>query len=53
VDLIWLRHELEILAALVAVAAILRFAIFCLDDVLHAPSSARSPGRSGSRSACS
>lgn len=32
-----LTHELEILAVLGAVACILRFEIFCLDDVLHAP----------------
>jgi hypothetical protein len=37
VDLLRLEHGLEILAVLVAIAGVLRFEIFCLDDVLHAP----------------
>ena len=32
-----LLHELTILAVLVAIAGVLRFEVFCLDDVLHAP----------------
>ena len=36
-DLVLLRHELEIVAVLVAVGAALRFEMFCLDDILHAP----------------
>jgi hypothetical protein len=32
-----LGHELAILAVLAAVGGILRFEVFCLDDVLHAP----------------
>jgi hypothetical protein len=35
VDLV--RHEVTILAVLVAIAGVLRFEVFCLDDVLHAP----------------
>jgi hypothetical protein len=31
------RHEVTILAVLVAIAGVLRFEVFCLDDVLHAP----------------
>jgi hypothetical protein len=37
VDLTELQHGLEILAVLVAIAGVLRFEMFCLDDVLHAP----------------
>ena len=36
-DLVLLRHELEFVAVLVVVGAVLRFEMFCLDDVLHAP----------------
>ena len=32
-----LLPELTILAVLVAIAGVLRFEVFCLDDVLHAP----------------
>ncbi len=32
-----LLHELTILAVLVAIAGVLRFEVFCLQDVLHAP----------------
>jgi hypothetical protein len=32
-----LTHELEILAVVGVIAGILRFEVFCLDDVLHAP----------------
>jgi hypothetical protein len=32
-----LRQELEILAMLGVIACVLRFEIFCLNDVLHAP----------------
>ena len=32
-----LLHELTLLAVLVAIAGVLRFEVFCLDDVLHAP----------------
>jgi len=31
-----LQHELVIVAVLVAVAGIVRFEMFCLDDILHA-----------------
>jgi hypothetical protein len=32
-----LERELEILAVLGAIACIVRFEVFCLNDVLHAP----------------
>ena len=32
-----LLHDLAILAMLVAIAGVLRFEVFCLNDVLHAP----------------
>ena len=32
-----LLREAEILAVVVAIAGILRFEVFCLDDMLHAP----------------
>ncbi len=36
-DLLRLQHGLQILAVLVAVAGVLRFEMFCLDDIVHAP----------------
>jgi hypothetical protein len=32
-----LLHEITILAVLGAIGGVLRFEVFCLDDVLHAP----------------
>jgi hypothetical protein len=31
-----LQHELVIVAVLVAIVGVLRFEMFCLDDILHA-----------------
>ena len=42
-----LQHELVIVAVLVAIVGVLRFEMFCLDDILHAEYV-----RPGSCSAC-
>ena len=31
-----LQHELVIVAAIIAIVGVLRFEMFCLDDILHA-----------------